>query len=164
EASTSWLKTPLRKSDGQKRFAGCAKGALTAAVQGLGLTPTMSMRNRMVSSSAGRMSSTAASRNPSKSCLVGLWPFMGEGRRGANFMPSILVPSAAGDLYQLVIGDVRGKFEPIPIELILTTNEITKLIHYRVAKRSKRTDNNAQAEPMGSVKARKEMHYLNISI
>src|SRR5690625_6668696 len=90
----------------------------------------MSMRNRVVSSSAGRMSSTAASRNPSKSCLVGLWPFMGEGRRGANFMPSILVPSAAGDLYQLVIGDVRSKFEPIPIELILTTNEIAKLFLY----------------------------------
>jgi len=52
---------------------------------------------------------------------------MGEGRRGVNFMPSILVPSAAGDLYQLVIGDVGSKFEPIPIELILTTNEISKL-------------------------------------
>ncbi len=52
-------------------------------------------------------------------------------------MPSILVPSAAGDLYQLVIGDVRSKFEPIPIELILTTNEIAKLFLYRGAKRSK---------------------------
>src|SRR5699024_453416 len=164
EASTSWLKTPLRKSDGQKRFAGCAKGALTAAVQGLGLTPTMSRRNRMVSSSAGRMSATAASRNPSNSCWVGWWPFMGRGRGGADFLPSILVPSAAGDLYQLVIGDVRSKFEPIPIELILTTNEIAKLFLYRGAKRSKRTEINAQAGSMGSVTARKEMHYLNISI
>ena len=79
-------------------------------------------------------------------------------------MPSILVPSAAGDLYQLVIGDVRSKFEPIPIELILTTNEIAKLFLYRGAKRSKRTEINAQAGSMGSVTARKEMHYLNIAI
>ncbi|WP_300917469.1 hypothetical protein [Corynebacterium stationis] len=79
-------------------------------------------------------------------------------------MPSILVPSAAGDLYQLVIGDVRSKFEPIPIELILTANEIAKLFLYRGAKRSKRTEINAQSGSMGSMTARKEIHYLNISI
>ncbi|PQM74912.1 hypothetical protein [Corynebacterium sp. J010B-136] len=78
-------------------------------------------------------------------------------------MPFILVPSAAGDLYQLVIGNVRSKFAPIPIELILTTNEIAKLFLYRGAQRSKRIEINAQAGSMGSVTARKEMHYLNIS-
>src|SRR5699024_10550274 len=90
EASTSWLIMPLLYSDGQNLLAGCAKGALTAAVHGLGLTPTMSIRNGVVSSSAGRMSSTGARRKGAKSFLLGLIPFIGEGRRGANFIKSIV--------------------------------------------------------------------------
>src|SRR5699024_1581219 len=98
-------------SDGQNRFAGWAKGALTAAVHGLGLTPTMSIRKRSVSSDEGRMSSTAANRKACKSCLVGLLPFMGDGRRGANFIAPSLVPTADRYPYQLVIRKVPSRFK-----------------------------------------------------
>src|SRR5699024_12334594 len=90
EVSTRWLINQLLYIDGQILLAGCAKGALTAAFHGLVLTPTMSMRNGVVSSSAGRMSSTVARRKGAKSFLLGLIPFIGEGRRGANFIKSIV--------------------------------------------------------------------------
>src|SRR5699024_11418502 len=86
----------------------CAKGAVTAAVHGLGLTPTMSIRNGVVSSSAGRMSSTGARRKGAKSFLLGLIPFIGEGRRGANFIKSIVPRYGMGNKQIHFCGE--GKF------------------------------------------------------
>ncbi len=86
EASTVWSTTSARASEVQNRLPGLAKGAFTAAVQGLGLIPTMSNRSRPADSRSVGKGNTSSRPDPAAvacaiSAFVGRRPPNGDALR-----------------------------------------------------------------------------------